>query len=157
MNTALGWIRGTVRTPLRRLRGTDPERGSVTIWFATSSLVMVTLIGLAVDLTGQVHAQQRTRDVAAQAARAGGQQVDTVVAMRGDGAQVNPAAAVHAAQSYLAAAGVTGSVTLQGGDLVVHTSDTYQTKFLSIVGIGAMPVTGQASVRVARTVAGVEK
>lgn len=145
------------KTLPRRLRRDDPERGSVTVWLATSSLVMVTLVGLAVDLTGQVYAQQRTRDIAAQAARAGGQRVDTAVAMRGDGAQVSPAAAVQAAQSYLAAAGIAGSVTLQGGDLVVHTTDTYQTKFLSIVGLGSMPVTGQARVRVARTVTGVEE
>ncbi|HUM87572.1 MAG TPA: pilus assembly protein TadG-related protein, partial [Actinomycetota bacterium] len=52
------------------------ERGSISIWVVTATIVMMTLVGLAVDLGGQVHAQQRAHDVAAQAARAGGQQVE---------------------------------------------------------------------------------
>jgi hypothetical protein len=57
------------RSILPRLRPRHParERGSVSIWIATSGLVMIILVGLAVDLGGQVHAQQHARDVAAQA------------------------------------------------------------------------------------------
>ena len=44
---------------------------------------MIILVGLAVDLGGQVHAQQHARDVAAQAARAGGQQLQAGRAIRG--------------------------------------------------------------------------
>ena len=32
------------------------ERGSITVWLALSSFVMIFLVGLAVDLGGQVHA-----------------------------------------------------------------------------------------------------
>jgi Flp pilus assembly protein TadG len=61
----------------------DRERGSVSIWLATASLVMIILVGLAVDLGGQVHTQQRARDIAAQAARVGGEQVLAGPAIRG--------------------------------------------------------------------------
>ena len=59
------------------------ERGSITIWLAIASFAMMVLVGLAVDLGGQVHAQQRAHDIAAQAARTGGQQVQAATRHRG--------------------------------------------------------------------------
>ena len=136
----------------------DRERGSVSIWLATASLVMIVLVGLAVDLGGQVHTQQRARDVAAQAARVGGEQILAGPAIRGQGLQADSGAAKSAARDYLSAAGVSGSVTIQGGDtLVVTTSDTYQTMFLGIIGLNRMTVTGHASARMVRAVGGVER
>jgi Flp pilus assembly protein TadG len=136
----------------------DRERGSVSIWLATASLVMIVLVGLAVDLGGQVHTQQHARDVAAQAARVGGEQILAGPAIRGQGLQADSGAAKSAARDYLAAAGVSGSVTIQGGDtLVVTTSDTYQTMFLGIIGLNRMTVTGRASARIVRAVGGVER
>lgn len=135
-----------------------PDRGSVTIWLALSSFVMVVLVGLAVDLTGQVHAQQRARDVAAQAARIGGQQLNASQAVRGLGAQASPTQAVRAAQLYLNASDVSGTVGIVNGTtLVVSTSDIYQPKFLSIVGLGNMRVSGKAEARLVRAVGGVER
>ena len=134
------------------------ERGSVSIWLATASLVMLIMVGLAVDLGGQVHTQQRARDLAAQAARVGGEQVLAGPAIRGQGVQVDTGAAKSAARDYLAAAGVSGSVTIQGADtVVVATKDTYQTMFLGIIGLDRMTVTGHASARIVRAVGGVER
>lgn len=136
----------------------DRERGSVSIWLATASLVMIILVGLAVDLGGQVHTQQRARDLAAQAARVGGEQVLAGPAIRGQGVQVDTGAAKSAARDYLAAAGVSGSATIQGGDtLLITTTDTYQTTFLSIIGLNRMTVTGHASARIIRAVDGVAR
>lgn len=136
----------------------DRERGSLSIWLATASLVMIVLVGLAVDLGGQVHTQQRARDIAAQAARVGGEQVLAGPAIRGQGVQVDTGAAKSAARDYLAAAGVPGSATITGGNtLVVTTTDTYQTTFLSIIGLSQMTVTGHASARIVRAVEGVEQ
>ena len=81
------------------------ERGSISIWVVTATIVMMTLVGLAVDLGGQVHAQQRAHDVAAQAARAGGQQVEAAPAVEGRYIALDAAAARRAAEQYLAAAG----------------------------------------------------
>ncbi|MBE1610064.1 pilus assembly protein TadG-related protein [Actinopolymorpha pittospori] len=130
----------------------------MTLWLALSSFVMVVLVGLAVDLTGQVHAQQRARDVAAQAARVGGQQLNASQAVRGLGAQASPTQAVRAAQLYLNASDVSGTVgVVNGTTLVVSTTDIYQPKFLSIVGLGNMRVSGKAEARLVRAVGGVER
>lgn len=134
------------------------DRGSVTVWLALAFFVMIVLVGVAVDLTGQVHAQQHARDVAAQAARVGGEQVNAPNAVRGISASVNIPQAVTAARAYLASSGVEGSVSIANGTtLVVSTTDTYQTKFLSIMGLGSMRVSGSAEARLVRVVQGTER
>jgi hypothetical protein len=72
-----------------RQRLADTERGSVSVWLATAAVVMIILVGVVVDLAGQVHAQQHTRNVANQAARVAGQQINAPVAIRGQGVQAN--------------------------------------------------------------------
>ena len=142
---------------LRRVLA-NTERGLVTVWLSLASFVMIVLVGLTVDLTGQVHAQQRARDIAAQAARAGGEQVNAAPAIRGLSATVNASQAVNAARAYLASSGMEGSVNLSNGTtLTVSTSDTYQTKFLSIVGLSGMRVSGSAEARLIRAVQGTER
>ena len=144
--------------PRRQRKAGDRERGSIGIWIATSGLVMIVLVGLAIDLGGQVNTQQRARDVAAQAARAGGQQLQAALAVRGLGAKADPGPAIAATNAYLAASDVTGTATLRGGDtVIVHTSATYRTKFLGLVGISALTVTGTAESRIVRTVGGTER
>lgn len=134
------------------------EQGSISIWLVTSSFVMMMLVGLAVDLGGQVHAKQRAHDVAAQAARAGGQQVQAAPAIEGHFLAVDTAAAKRAAQDYLAAAHVTGTVAITGGDTItVDVTDVYNPKFLSVIGLGDLPVTGEASARLIRSLGGTEQ
>ena len=78
----------------RRLAG---EEGSVSVWMITTALTMMLCVGLAVDLSGHVHAKQRAQAIAAEAARAGGQQLQASVAVRGDAAVVDPTSAIAAA------------------------------------------------------------
>ena len=135
------------------------DKGSVTIWLALASFVMIVLVGVAVDLSGQVYAQQHARDIAAQAARTAGQQIDASLGVRGIGAQTNTAQAVAAAKSYIAAAGMEGDTSVTGGGTTITVSvvDTYETKFLSIIGLTSLRVTGSAETRVVRVVGGVER
>ncbi len=137
---------------------TRDERGVVTVWFASASFVMIILVGLAVDLSGQVHDQQRIRDVAAQAARTGGEQVQASSAIQGNGVFADTLAAKRAALGYLAAARVDGSVRVVDGTfLVVRTTTTYRTKFLSLIGLTRLPVTGSATARLVRVAGGAER
>ena len=140
-----------------RARHGQPDRGSVTIWMITTALTLVLLVGLAVDLSGRVYAKQRAQDVAAEAARAGGQQLQGAAAIRGQGAVIDPGPAIVAANTYIAGApGVTGHTTVISGTRVVaDTSTTYTTKFLGIIGITTLTVTGHAEVAVNRAVEGV--
>ena len=68
------------------------EDGSITLWMVTASFAMMMLVGLAVDLGGQVHAQQRAHIVAGQAARAGGQEVQAAPAVQGRYVAINAVA-----------------------------------------------------------------
>lgn len=137
---------------------TRDEDGSITLWMVTASFAMMMLVGLAVDLGGQVHAQQRAQNVAGQAARAGGQEVQAAPALQGRYVAINAAAARNAAQDYLSTAGVNGTVSVTDGTTItVSVTDTYRPKFLSIIGLGGLPVTGEASARLIRTVAGSEQ
>src|SRR3954463_10093294 len=123
-------------------RRTRDERGSISIWLAVSSLVMMILVGLAVDLGGQVHAKQRAHDIAAEAARTGGERVQAAPAIEGRYLGVDTTAARIAAEQYLASAGVTGTVQITGGDTItVEVTDTYTPEFLSFIGIGDLTVT----------------
>lgn len=134
------------------------EQGSISLWLATSSLVMMILVGLAVDLGGQVHAKQRVHDLAAQAARAGGQQPQSAPAAEGRYLAVDAATGRAAARHFLTAAGVSGSVSVHGGDTItVAVRDTYRPKFLGLIGIDDLPVTGTASARLIRTIGGTEQ
>ena len=144
-----------MRHPVRRQRD---ERGAISVWFATASMVMIILVGMTVDLGGKVHAQQQARSAAAQAARTGAQEVQGSTAIRGEELRVDINAATSAAQGYLNAVGVEGSVIVVNGDtLIVTTTDTYTSKFLGIIGLDSMQVTGEASARLIRAEGGIER
>ena len=133
----------------------DPEAGSVSIWAVLTALAMIVLVGLAADLGGRTFAEQEAREVAAQAARAGAQQVSLDAAARGDAATTDPAAAATAAQAHLAAAGLSGDVAVTSPNTITVTvTDTYQTQFLSVIGIASLPVRGSATATLVRVYQG---
>lgn len=66
---------------LRDLR--HDERGSVSIWAVLIVAAFTMIVGISVDLVGQVGAKERANDVAAQAARIAGQQIDPDALMGG--------------------------------------------------------------------------
>jgi len=133
----------------------DDERGSVTVWGVLIALVLVSVIGIAVDLTGQVNAQQRAHDLAQQVGRTAANQVQASQVMRGQSPQIDTAAARTAALGYLHAAGVDGSVQITGpSTLSVHVTIVYQPKFLGTAGIGPKTVSGDANIQLSRVVNG---
>lgn len=134
------------------------EHGSVSafvIVIATSFLIMV---GLSVDVAGHLHAMQEARATAREAARVGGQQLQTPTGVRGLGAVADPGLAAAAAEAYLASAGVAGSASVTGpASISVDVTSVYPTTFLSIVGVRSMSATGTAEARITRSVGGVEQ
>ena len=135
-------------------RRRDDDRGAITLFVAVFTLALLAAIGLVVDGGGKVRALQRADEAAREAARAGSQMLDVPSAVRGDGARVSPAGAARAARAYLAAAGVAGTVTVEGNAVRVSTRVTYAPVFLAFAGVGPMTVTGEA---VAAPVAGDEE
>ena len=101
-----------------KARPTD-ERGSISAFVAVIALGLVMVAGLAFDGGQILAAQAAARDLAANAARAGAQQID-LDALRSDGVGVlDPEQAASAANAYLAIHGVNGTVTVDGPDLTV--------------------------------------
>ena len=140
---------------LRKALSQRSDRGSISLFAVVVTVGLIVVIGLVVDGGGKIHAQQRAQTAAREAARAGGQAIVAGTAIRGQGAVVDTSAARTAAQNYLTAAGVAGTVSIQGGNtVVVRTSETYQPTFLSIVGVGTQAVTGSAEAQIMRTLNG---
>ncbi|MFE3580625.1 pilus assembly protein TadG-related protein [Streptomyces vinaceus] len=131
----------TLRARLRR------DEGGVAVYTAICTVALLGIIGLAIDGGGKLRATERADAVAMEAARAAGQAIDPAAAVTGDAVRADPEAAQAAAYAYLARAGTQGTVSLTGDhtQLTVTVNDAYATKFLSIVGIGSMNVTGHGS------------
>ncbi|MGI5397091.1 pilus assembly protein TadG-related protein [Streptomyces sp. CA-251251] len=123
------------------------DHGGVTVFVAVCVVALIGIIGVAVDGGGKMRATERADHVAGEAARAGGQAIDPTAAISGESVIVKPQDAIAAAQTYLRSVGATGtvSVSADGKTLTVHTTGTYAAKFLPVVGIGSMPVTGHGS------------
>ena len=125
-------------------RGWLGDRGGVTVFVAVCVIALIGIIGVAVDGGSKMRATERADFIAGEAARAGGQAIDPADAISGKAIVVEPQAAAAAAQSYLRSAGAVGTVSVSGDGktLTVTVNGTYDTKFLSVVGIGSLPVTG---------------
>ena len=147
----------TRTAPTRMNAPQQGERGSVSAWALVSVVIVTLCIGIGVDLGGQAHAHQRAYSVAAQAARAAGQEVSAGV-VAGQAPVVDPHAAVAAAHTYLTSSGLQGTATLSGGTrITVTVHDTWQPQFLGLAGVGPLEVTGTATARLVRTIGGIEQ
>lgn len=134
------------------------DRGSVSVFVIVLASAFLIMVGLAVDVSGHIHAMQEARSVAREAARAGGQQLNLPAGVRGTAAKANPGQAAAAAEAYLAQAGVAGAATVTGPEsITVQVTVTYPTKFLTVVGVGSLSATGTAETRITRSVEGVEQ
>jgi Flp pilus assembly protein TadG len=112
-------------------RGRD-ESGSVSAFVAVIAVGLVMVAGLVYD-GGQVLAAQATaRDLAANAARAGAQELD-LDALRADGiAVLDPDRAATAAQGFLLATGAEGDVAVSGPDITVTVRVTARMRILPV-------------------------
>jgi hypothetical protein len=138
-----------------------PERGaSVSVMAAGLLVATAVFLGLVIDGGAKITASNKANATAQEAARAGVQAATTSgsggvvpgaspTALGGSGASVNVARAAAAAQSYLAAAGVSGTATPAGGDsLRVTVTIAEPTKVLSLIGVSSYTVTGTADARI---------
>ena len=126
-------VRNRVSMPCRQL-------GRITAMVPVASLAALISIGIGVDFSGQVIAEQQLRDQAAYCARDGAQLATLKVA--------STSPAVSRAYECLARIGVSGTVTLVGTTLVVTVSGTYSTKLLTIIAIDRLPLRGTASMEI---------
>ncbi|GAB7039991.1 MULTISPECIES: pilus assembly protein TadG-related protein [Catenuloplanes] len=125
------------------MTGADRDRGRVSLFLAIALFAVLAIIGLSADAAGRLRTQQRADNLAAEAARAGGQEIDIELAMSQGLKVVDMGAAATAAVDYLRRAGVTGNATwiTQGAGcadtarcLRVDVQMTYQMVMLPVFG-----------------------
>jgi Flp pilus assembly protein TadG len=127
-----------------RLRRDD---GGIAVFTAIVVIVLLGIVGLVVDGGSKLSATERADALAMEAARAAGQAIDPGAAITGTAIRVDPQAAEAAAYAYLHKAGVSGQVSISDDrtQLTVTVTETYETKFLPVVGIDSMSVTGHGT------------
>jgi hypothetical protein len=133
------------------------DRGRVSVFLAIAIGAVLVVIGLTYDGVGRLRAYQRADNLAAEAARSAGQQIDVAGAIGGGAKVVSSADAVAAAQAFIAKLdepGVSATVTAVDGDteLQVVVTITYDTVMLDLFGFAdTYEVTGNASVELHTT------
>ncbi len=138
---------------LRRLRRLRHDHGGVSILFAVGMTAVLMILGLSVDGGGQIRASQRANDIAAEAARAGGQQINVSDAIAGNPTVLNQTNARAAVKAYLDQAAAAAGLTLAGYTVTfpdtVHIAVTvklqYHTAILGFMGINDLPASGSGT------------
>ena len=115
----------------------------LTLFTCLLTVAMLILIGLVVDGGYVLAARRRAIDEANGAARAGAEALAPSSYRTSGSLDLDPAAADAAAQSYLAAAGHSGIVTVNGNDVTVTLNFDQPMSLLRIIGIDAVNVSGR--------------
>ena len=111
--------------------------------------------GMVSDLGTQLRIARTATDAAQEAARAGADSVGSSL-LSGAGVQVSALQAAAAAQSYLAAAGLTGTAVATGPHTItVAVTVTQGAPLLSSIGVPPLTVTKTATASLERGITGV--
>ncbi len=122
------------------------ERGALTLFVAILFPALLAFAGLVVDAGTKLDNYENASTYAQEAARAGAGEVNQSAAYTSSTFVVDPAEAIAAARAYLAAAGVSGTVTAAANNAIrVTVTITTPTKILSIIGIDAVTSTSTAT------------
>lgn len=109
-------------------------------------LAVLAVGGLVIDATRQLAALRATANVAADAARIGGQHID-VSARRSGIVALDPDAATASAYDHIGASGMSGTVSVAGDTITVTVSHTVSPVALPI-GASTVSATRTASANV---------
>ncbi|HVA61360.1 MAG TPA: pilus assembly protein TadG-related protein [Mycobacteriales bacterium] len=132
--------------PPGRSHPEESERGSLTVFTAVLALALLVMAGLVIDGTGKLRAAQQADGIAEEAARAGADTLNAAGLRAGQPVAVDPAAAITAAQAYLASAGVRGTVTAPApAEIAVSVTISQPTAVLDLIGIDSWTVVGHAT------------
>ncbi|SCL58857.1 Putative Flp pilus-assembly TadE/G-like [Micromonospora citrea] len=136
----------------RRLPGGHDD-GRVSVFLAVAMVGVLAVIGMAFDGAGQLRTLQRADNLAAEAARAGGQAIDRAAAIEGGPTRIDRPQARRAVADYLAAAGATGHTVsfprVDGETRVrVRVTVTHHRSMLGLFGFDeTVTVSGEATAR----------
>jgi Flp pilus assembly protein TadG len=120
------------------------DEASVSAFVALMLVALFVVLGMVVDGGTALADHQSAVDEAEQAARAGAGAL-SVDALRSGSLQLDPQAAIAAAEAFTVAAGHPGSATVSSGVVTVSIRYRMPTSVLGIVGIDSLSVSATAS------------
>ncbi|KDA06948.1 hypothetical protein DC31_00195 [Microbacterium sp. CH12i] len=135
----------TIRRIIHKLH--NDEHGSITPMFVVFVPVLVLVIGLVVDGAGKIQANENAQAIASGASRAAANAVASEVIANG-GISLDNHRARIAAIDYIETSGMTGAVTVTGNEIRVTVKTSYDTKFISIVGVTRLPAEASATAEI---------
>jgi len=136
----------TLTRPIVDTSAHNSERGNITLPLLILVVSFLLFVGLVVDGSGKIQASDHANQVAQSAARTAANSL-TGDAIATGTLQLNAPAAQAAAQGYIAAAGLTGTVTVVANTVTVTVTEDYSTIFLNMIGINTLTGSGTASAR----------
>src|SRR4051794_34686368 len=126
------------------------DRGQVTILVVFLAVALIMCAGLVIDGGRQLAATRNARNVAAGAARAGAQALDTHAFRTANVAILDPTKARDAANAFLASSGYPGDVTTTPDAVTVTITTRVDMLILNVVGVGPRTVTVTETARPVR-------
>ncbi|GIJ29529.1 hypothetical protein Vqi01_46910 [Micromonospora qiuiae] len=129
------------------------DAGRVSVFLAVALFGVLAIIGMAFDGAGQLRTLQRAENLAAEAARTGGQAIDRATAIEGGPKRIDQRQARQAVARYLSAAGASGHrvnfPVVDGETLIqVRVTITYRRAVLGLFGFSnTVTVSGEATAR----------
>ncbi|MEU8329574.1 pilus assembly protein TadG-related protein [Micromonospora sp. NPDC048839] len=130
------------------------DHGRVSIFLAVAMIGVLAIVGLSFDGAGQLRSLQRAENLAAEAARAGGQAIDRGAAIDGRPTRIDRDAALVAVTNYLDAAEGTSGHTVSfpevAGETLIRVTVTItydRTMVGPFVQDKTVTVTGDATAR----------
>jgi hypothetical protein len=129
------------------------DDGRIAVFFAIIAPAWFVVLGLVVVGGNRITALQRADNIAAEAARAAGQEIDAPTAIVGGEKLVDPVAAAEAAETYIRAAGATArsiAISADRQHLSITVQVTYDPGPFSIFG-GVWTAEGNATVALVAT------
>ena len=120
------------------------EEGGIAISLIMLMPVLIIAVGIVVDTATKYQGNEMASQVAQSAANAAANAVGGSAQDTGQ-PTISPGYAEQIARNYVAASGLTTTLALvNGDDMAVNVTGTVPTKFLSLLGIGSLPVKGSA-------------
>jgi Flp pilus assembly protein TadG len=130
---------------LAPLHRADRDAGRIGLFYAIVLPGLIAMIGLAGDGAGYVRTTQRANNIAAEAARAGGQAIRLPEAINGETKVVDTAKAIDAVRDYLTTAGITqwqADIADDGQQLTVTVTVHYDPLLVDVLpGVTTIPAT----------------
>ena len=120
------------------------DAGAIAAFVLLVLVGLVALLGLVVDGGAALTARQAAEVEAEQAARAGAGAV-SIDALRSGYVQIDPAAAIAAAEQFTVVSGHPGTAAVAGGVVTVKVAYQVPTTILGIIGIDQLQVSAVAS------------